>query len=210
MPVQIFSQEESDDFTPGWAIGIKVSSLGLGLEIIKSFNKNFNLRLGGSYYKQNYAQWKYDDSDLAAFVYGQVGSISLIADWYFLKSVHLSGGVFYNMTVVKKESKLSESYYVGEIEVTPETVGSVFVSWFPNEICPYLGIGFGRTISRNEVVAFNFDLGALYQGSPKVAMEANGMVAPTANEDQRKLMENNVKGYQFYPFINFQLSFRFL
>jgi hypothetical protein len=199
---------KTSKFTPGWAIGIKASSFGFGGEIVKSFNEKFNLRLGGSYFKQNYNYTFVDGLDTKGINYSTVGAVSLIADWHFTNWFHLSGGVLYNMTELEIESKATESHQFGEIEVTPETIGSVYYRLNPNELCPYLGLGFGRTISKSKVVSFNFDLGAVYQGSPKVTLEATGMVSPTANESQRQLLEDNVNEYKFFPFINFQLGFR--
>ncbi len=199
---------KTSEFTPGWAIGVKASTFGFGGELVKSFNEKFNLRLGGSYYKQNYDYTFVEGLDTKGINYSTIGAISLIADWHLANWFHLSGGVLYNMTELEIESKATESHQFGEIEVAPETIGSVYYRLNPNELCPYLGLGFGRTISRNKVVSFNFDVGAVYQGAPKVTLEATGMVSPTANEDQRQLLEDNVKDYKFFPFINFQLGFR--
>lgn len=220
---QIFSQEENistesgldlsknvkaDEFSPGWAIAIKASSFGFGGEIIKSFNEQFNLRLGGSYFKQKYNVAFFDGFNTEDFTYSTLGSVSLIVDWHFLDWMHLSGGALYNMSELEIQNKAMESLDIGEITVEPETIGSVYYRLNPNEVCPYLGIGFGRTISPSRIVSFNLDLGAIYQGSPKVTLDATGMVSPTANDDQRKLLEDNVKDYKFFPFINFQISFR--
>jgi len=217
IPAQVFSQEtdssqdgKTDDFSPGWAIGIKASTLGFGGEIVKSFNKNLNLRLGGSYFNQKYSLSFADAIADDSWTYTTVGSVSLIMDWHFSRIVHLSAGVLYNMTVMKVEGLPTESQHIGDIEVTPETIGSLTYQLTPNEICPYFGIGFGRSISKNKVVSFNFDLGAVYQGSPKVSLDATGMISPTANEEQRKLLEDNVKDLRFFPFLNFQLSFKIL
>jgi hypothetical protein len=199
---------KSTKFTPGWGIGLKASTLGFGADIVKSFNSSFTLRLGASYYNHDFKISSFDDLGGSAFNYTTVGSVSLLFDWYFAKSVYLSAGLIYNMSVLEIESKANKSQYIGEIEITPETMGSINYTLKPNDICPYLGIGFGHTISRNKLIAFNFDLGALYQGSPKVTLDATGMVAPTANEEQRQLLQDNVKSYMFYPFLNFQLSFR--
>ncbi len=220
---QVYAQEDTENnnegadlskiikttkFTPGWGIGIKASSLGLGADIVKSFNSSFTLRLGASYLKKDFKISTFDDLGGSAFNYTTVGSVSLLFDWYFARSVYVSAGLMYNMSILEFESKADKSQYIGVIEITPETMGSITYTLKPNEICPYLGIGFGHTISRNKLVAFNVDLGMLYQGSPKVTLDATGMVAPTANEEQRQLLQDNVKGYMFYPFLNFQLSFK--
>jgi len=213
---QIYAQHENEnskrieEFSPGWALAIKASSMGFGGEVIKSFSEKFNLRLGGSYFKQKYSYTFAEGFDTKALNYTTVGSVTLIADWQFIDWMHLSGGVLYNFTELEIESKLSEAQKIGDIDVTPETIGSIYYRLNPNEICPYLGLGFGRTISKNKIVSFNFDFGAVYQGSPNVTLRATGMVSPTANEDQRKILEDNVKEYNFFPFISFQLSFRIL
>lgn len=199
---------KTKNFTAGWGVGIKASTFGFGADIVKSFNNNFTLRLGASYYKQDFKVAQFDDLGAEALNYTKLGSVSLLFDYYVFRSVYLSAGVFYNMNSVEFESKATESQTIGNIEVSPETVGSVSYTLNPNEICPYIGIGFGHTISRNKLVSFNVDLGALYQGSPKVLLDATGMVSPTANPEQQQLLQDNVEQWQFYPFINFQLSFR--
>lgn len=199
---------KTKDFVPAWGIGIKASTFGFGADIIKSFGKNFTLRLGASYYKQDFNVPELDDFGAQGIIYSNFGSVSLLFDYYIFRSVYLSAGVFYNMNTIEFESEATESQQIGNIEVSPETMGSITYGLNPNEVCPYLGIGFGHTISRNRLVAFNVDLGAIYQGSPKVKLDASGMVSPTANPEQQQLLQDNVSQWQFYPFLNFQLSFK--
>lgn len=210
----VFSQEtsagENREFTPGWAIGIKLTSLGPGIEIVKSFNELISLRLGGTYYKMNYEFSASNDINTINQAYATFGAANLTVDVNFLSFMHFTGGLIYNITQVEMDAIPKDEYYIGEIEITPETVGSVKYGVTPNKICPYAGLGFGRSISRSQIVSFSFDIGVVYHGSPKVQLEANGMVSPTASEEQRQILEDNVKGYQFYPMMSFQLAFRFL
>lgn len=205
LPNQIFSQEEielsevekSDNFSPGWAIGIKASTLGFGGELVKSFSKSFNLRLGGSYFKYDVKELVFEDAEAESYV--TVGAISLIADWQFISFMHLSGGILYNMTFVDINEEVDEG---------PQNFGTINYSIKPNEICPYFGIGFGRTISKNKVVSFNFDLGLVYQGSPKFTIETTGTILDDYLKDQEEMIEDAMRNYRFFPFVNFQLSFR--
>lgn len=205
LPNQIFSQEEielsevknNDNFSPGWAIGIKASTLGFGGELVKSFSKSFNLRLGGSYFKYDVSDIVFEDA--TAESYTTVGAISVIADWQFISFMHLSGGILYNMTFVD----INE-----EVDDGPQNVGTINYSIKPNEICPYFGIGFGRTISKNKIVSFNFDLGLVYQGGPKLLIETTGTISDNYIIEQREMIEDAMKNYRFFPFVNFQLSFR--
>jgi hypothetical protein len=43
-----------------------------------------------------------------------------------------------------------------------------------------------------------------------VELAATGMLEPTGSEDQRQQLEDNLAGFNIYPMLNFQLSFRFL
>lgn len=202
--------EKKNEFSPGWAVGVKLTTLGPGIEFIKSFNEYISLRLGGSYYKFKYEFSLEDDISTINKSFTTFGSINLTADVNFLSFMHFTGGFMYNLTSLELEAIPKDEYYIGEIELTEETVGSIYYGVAPNKICPYAGLGFGRSISRSKVVSFTCDLGVVYHGSPKVNLDANGMVSPTASEEQRQLLEDNIKGYRFYPVLNFQLSFRFL
>lgn len=210
----LYSQEmevkKDSAFSSGWAIGVKLTSLGPGVEIVKSFNELINLRLGGTYYKMNYEFILEDNISTINQAYATFGGINLMVDVNFLSFMHFSGGFIYNITSVEMNATPKDEYFIGEIEITPETVGSIQYGLTPNKICPYAGLGFGRSISRSQIVSFSFDFGVTYQGAPKVEMEANGMVSPTASEEQRQILEDNVKGYQFYPMMSFQLAFKFL
>lgn len=202
------SQEKNSRFSPGWAIGIKASSFGPGIEVMKSFTEVFTLRLGGTYFKYNY-DLTFDDA-LSVGEQGVIttGSISVLADFNFLSFMHFTGGLIYNMNEVVVDAKPTEDYYVGDIKVEPETLGTLYYSLTPNKVCPYVALGFGRSISRYKIVSFTFEAGLIYQGPPKVGLEATGMLTPTDNYAQQQLLESNVQTFTIYPVVNFQLSFR--
>jgi hypothetical protein len=210
VPIQAQEKKNNREFTPGWAIGLRVSTFGPGIEVIKSINPLINIRLGGTYYKFKTEFSLEDDISTINKVYTTFGAINLLADINFLRFMHFTGGIMYNLIDVEMEAQPKEDYYIGEIELTSETVGSVYYEISPNKICPYAGLGFGSSISGSRRVSFAVDLGVVYHGSPKVRLDANGMVSPTASEEQQQLLQDNVKGYRFYPMLNFQLSFRFL
>jgi len=212
LPINVFSQEEgaSDDygfnpsesekvdgFRPGWAIGIKASTLGFGGEVVKSFTKRISLRLGGSYFKYDVSDLIFKETDVVGST--TVGAISLIADWNFVNFMHLSGGILYNMS----EVDATEDVYEGSFKV-----GEINYNIKPNEICPYFGLGFGRSISKSKIVSFNFDFGLVYQGVPKLATETVGTIPDRYLEDRVNTIEQTLNNFLFYPFINFQLSFR--
>jgi hypothetical protein len=202
----------------GFGVAVKLSTFGPGIEVIKAFDFPLNLRLGGTYFK--------DDRDITVYVHSDnattvnhilLGTLSLMADWQFGSIFHVTLGGIYNFTEETLDVYPNESIYVGEVEVTEETLGYTSTNLKPSKLNPYFGIGFGRSISKNHLVGFGVDLGAAYIGEPKVLLEATGLLAPSAEPfptqdggttSNQEIIANNIKNYKFYPYLNFQLSFR--
>ncbi len=202
----------------GWGVAVKVSTLGPGLEVVKAFDFPVILRLGGTWVRYSHDVTTYisssDQNKTVANI--QLGSVSLMADWQFVGFMHLTAGAIYNLSEWSVDSYSNDVVYIGEIEVTPETMGYTSTSVYTSKINPYLGIGLGRSISKSHLVGFGVDLGVVYIGSPKVNLSANGMLQPTAEAIttsdgtiyNKDIIENNISTYKFYPMVNFQLSFR--
>ncbi len=191
----------------GWAISPKLTTFGPGLEMIKSFGEKFSIRLAGNYFTYNY-KTVYDNLDVDANARFKVGAVSLLFDWYFANIIHLTAGGFYNVSKESVSASPTNGFQVGTLYVSPERLGNIKINLEPNRFGPYLGLGFGRAISYENLVGFNIEFGALYHGKPKVELEADGMIAPTANPKNEKTIEDNISGFFLYPVITIQLSFR--
>ncbi len=190
-------------------IGVAVNTFGPGLEVDVAINPSFNIRLSGNYfqyvYTGNISRWKVYGNYTATF-----GNIGLTADWNFGRIIHLSGGVVYNMTQQIIDGSPQNNYSFGLVQVTPEQIGNVEITITPNKIGPYLGLGLGLPLDRNHLASFFFDVGAVYHGKPKVELEANGMLHPTASSGQAKIMKENLEKITFYPLIAMRLVFRII
>lgn len=194
-------------FCPGAAISLKISTLGPGLELVKTLGERFSIRLGGNYFIYHY-KTDYSQLNIRASAKFKVGAVSLLADYYLAPSVHLTTGIFYNISRESVTGKLIEDFNIGQLNVTPDDIGSLTLELEPCKIGPYLGLGFGRPISANKRVSFNLDIGVLYQGKPKVGLKADGMIAPTANSENEKQIAENLSNFIIYPLISVQLSFK--
>jgi hypothetical protein len=188
-------------------IGVAVSTFGPGLEIDVAVNRSLNFRLSGNYFR-----YAYNGNISSWNVYGNYtitfGSIGLTADWNFGRIIHLSGGVVYNMVQQVIDGRPQNNYSFGLVQVTPEQIGNVKITIIPNKVGPYLGLGLGLPMDRNHLVSFFFDIGAIYQGKPRVELEANGMLHPTATSGQAKIMKENLEKITFYPLIAMRLVFK--
>lgn len=202
------SQEElktKRSFESATAISFKLNTFGPGFEVIQMLNKPFSIRLGASYLAFRYNKI-FEEIVIDASTKLILGEVNLCADWYFTNKLHLTAGVYYNLNKESITGKPSEVFTVGSFNLQPEEIGSLTITLTPEKFNPYLGIGFGRPISYNNVVSFNFEVGAVYHGHPKVDLSADGMILPTANQENEKIIEHNIRNYVLYPVVTLQLS----
>jgi hypothetical protein len=189
-----------------YAAALKISTLGMSVEGIRSLGDHFNTRVGLSFFNFKFngtgdnEEWKY-----SAKV--KLLSVSALADWHpFRGSFRFTGGALFNLN--KSEATLYpiKTYKIGGTLYTPLLLGNASATVTLNKVAPYLGIGFGRPTSGN-CFAFSMDLGVIYQGSPKVDLTAQGLLEPSA--EQGPLIEDNIKWFKFYPVISVGSTYTF-
>jgi hypothetical protein len=188
------------------AVGLKLSSLGIGLELTLAFNPKFSLRFSGSFYQLNTAVSNAD----AEIAFSQfTGGTYLVADYQFVKFMHATVGILYAVNVEEGAARSTEGLTVGGIEIPAQIVGEIAYAIEQNSIGYYAGVGFGRTISFERRVAFSLSLGGYYiPKEPTVSVEASGMLSPTDNESTRNQISENNGFQKLYPFISIQVSYR--
>lgn len=189
-----------------YAVALKISTLGINCEGIRSFGSSFNARIGFSIFNYQYngvegeEDYKYD-ADLRLL------SFSALADWYpFKSSIHLTGGALINLNEGDLTLYPIKTYKIGGTLYTPQLLGNVSAKVKLNRVAPYLGIGFGMPTSGNHFT-FSMDVGVIYQGAPKVDLTAKGLLEPSA--EQGPLIEDNIKWFKFYPVISLGISYKF-
>ena len=86
------------DWTSGWAVGVKLSTTGPGIEGIKAIKKNWNARLGFSLLPLH-IQTDIDQGGLSLGIDSRIrtGGINLQADFYLSKWYYFTGGLWVNM-----------------------------------------------------------------------------------------------------------------
>ncbi len=196
------------NWNKGWGLSLKVSSLGVGLEIIRRQSQFFSFRLGGTYlpytFKKTDTEFEVEKTYNAYF-----SGATFLADWFIIghfSSFHLSGGVVYNYSHLIVDGVPINTYSVGSYEIPQEQLGDVRIKLTPVKFSPYLGAGFGNFISNKKRLTFNVQLGVLYQAPPKVEFTATGMIEPTAEQDD--IVAKNVEGFIFYPILDVQIVYR--
>ncbi|UZR92996.1 hypothetical protein [Chondrinema litorale] len=206
--------EESlnSDYIPGWGVGIKAGTLGLGLEVAKSFSQKLDVRAGASFFTLS-QDITMDISGQNMDIHTEVDLLAaeLMADWYpFNKSsFKLTVGSAYNFnSTLSGVGVITEPYEIGEyIVLQPEDVGEVGVDIIYNSVAPYAGFGFGRAVPKKKL-SVGFQAGVYYFGKPSVEMNATELLAPSA--ENKVVLEQNLDGYRWYPQLSLKISYRII
>lgn len=189
------------------AIGAKLSTMGIGLEYVVAINKIIYMRLSASYYRLNDVETLYENSvpvDVASE--NIIGGAYIMFDFQLLKRWHATAGIIYKVDRLEGAGQAASGITIGGVEIPGEVVGNISYAVINNGIAPYLGIGYGRSITFEKRLSFCADVGVYYHNNKKVEVEATGMLRPTAL--QKEQLEENAGTQKFFPYVSVQLSLR--
>ncbi len=194
-------------YAQDYAASLKVSSLGISAEGIRSIGPSFNARLGISVFSYTYdGGGGTEDYSYSANL--KLLSFSILGDWFpFQNFFRISGGFFVNLNKGDMTLNPAKTYTVGGSVYTPEKLGNLSAVIDFNKIAPYLGIGIGNPTAGPSGFDFSLDIGTYYQGSPNVDLSATGLLQPSA--EQGPIIEDNLKWFKFYPVLSLGISYKF-
>lgn len=195
-------------------IALKGSTTGYGGDVVFQFHERMTARLGVDHMKFT-VPFSFDEFDInfGADATIRTGTILALYDFYLAKHIFASAGLGWNNFNINMTGSANSNLQYGDIEIPSEKIGSFDFDFKPGlKLSPYLGIGFGRTLSQTKVVGFAFELGTFIQGSPDVTIQTDGLIAPTSNPDHKReaLYEKQLSQYFLYPVLKFNLSFKII
>ncbi|SFT73115.1 hypothetical protein SAMN05216474_1988 [Lishizhenia tianjinensis] len=198
-------EETATSFSPRPSVGLQVGSLGAGLQFTYPLSKRIELRASGTYLPELGMTFtgKSGGADVTSDYKFSTGGGALVATYSpFAKrtGIKIATGAIYTLTKVSAVN----TYYLPKYD---ENLGVLGIEINPGlPVNPYLGIILGNA-GKAKWVSYAFEFGAMYHGKPQVTMTGEGRIAPTANESNTAIIENNISSLQFYPYANFQLNF---
>jgi hypothetical protein len=199
---QIFSQD--------FAVGVKLSTLGGGIEAVRSFSPNINARLGFSLFSLSFDGGVSSEDDYKFNAKLGLLTIAALADYFpFERGLRITGGLIVNLNNFKADIKPNKSYSVGGDVYSPDLLGTMSADISFNKVAPYIGIGFGNPTAGSKGLGFSFDIGTIYQGAPKAKLSASGLIEPSASPDQQEKLESNLSWFKWYPVLSFGLMYKF-
>jgi hypothetical protein len=210
-------------------IGVKISTLGAGIEVATPLAQKFNLR-GGF----NMLRYNRPITNNGIHYSGQLQFQSAEAhlDWFPIWGFHVSPGIlFYNGNQISATAAVpgGQTFSVGgtTYESDPATPVSGTGKLDFVKVSPSIMLGVGNLIPRNgRHYSFQFEVGGAYQGSARVALNLAGNVCNPGDlttcraissdstvqaniQAQQVKIQNDVNPYRFFPVISMGVGFNF-
>ena len=197
-----------DSFVKYGASGLKVGTLGVGFEYTVKYNEKFDLRFGVNHYSYGDSG---TESDIDYDIDLKLQTVAAIADYHvFNNGFILSAGLMLNNNELNFDAKSSATYTIDDTVYTSAQVGTLKGDVDFNNIAPYVGIGYSNA-TKEAGWSFSTELGALYQGKPKVNLSTTSVNAAViaSVENEEKELQNELDGYKWYPVVSVAVSYKF-
>ena len=200
---------------PGMALGPKIGTTGIGLDLTFGITRFVNLRSGFNYgsftWSTGLGDVDYDmDIDLI--------SVPLLVDIHpFANHFRISGGLYIQPgSKAAIEGTPSTATQIGAHVYAPEVIGTITGDIdVSSTITPYLGIGFGNSVGEDQLLTFMVDFGVIFQ-TYDVSLTSNGAGMTTKLDTFRKdlvLEEENVQSdmdnFKIFPVLTFGITYHF-
>lgn len=191
----------------GFGLGVKAGTLGLGVEGTFPISERVNVRAGVNNYSLS------GNEDASGIHYDgklDLQSGALLFDWHpFAGTFRLSAGLMYNKNTLHLTATPTSNQDIGGTTYTPAQIGTLTGDVTFKKSAPYAGLGWGNA-ARHGRFGFSFELGALFQGSPKVSLSASGgAVSQIDLNSEAQQAEADLDNFKIYPVIALGFSFRF-
>jgi len=209
-------------------IGVKISTLGAGIETAVPLAAKANLRGGVNFFQYNRAIIN-DGIHYAGQL--QFRSAEAHLDFYPFGGFHVSPGVlFYNGNQLTANATVpgGQNFTLNgtayQSESTDPVTGTGKLDFV--KVSPSIMMGFGNLIPRSgRHYSFLFEFGGAYQGSARVALNLTGSVCDTATGTickstsdptvqanilaQQQKIKKDINPYRFFPVVSIGFGFNF-
>jgi hypothetical protein len=201
----------AQDAGGGLSVGVTGGTLGIGPEVGYRVNRSFGLRGNATFLGVSH-NVNSDDIDYDGHL--KLSSYGLMADLYPMgNGFRISAGARIDNNKVRLRATPTGDVEVGDDTYTAAEVGVLSGHVKASDFAPALTIGWGGGISRG--VKLGVELGALFQGSPRVHdLHATGTLASDPDfqaslRDEEKEIEDDIDQYKVYPILQVSLGYAF-
>lgn len=195
------------------SVGLQLGSTGIGLSYNIGISAAWSAAVGFEIFPQMERKNLFQTDGASLGLKGQTSNIHVHAKYAvfynskssFLRQLNVVLGLSYFSCEAEGLVLSKNSVNYGDIEITPEHIGTLTttVSW--NTLAPYIGISMFRKIPVRGF-SVGVDLGTYYMGSSKVKVTGTDFLRN--NEDFEKTLSKNLKGYCWWPVLQLSLNYR--
>lgn len=198
--------------TKGFYAGGQAATSGYGFNFRYIFNKRLTVKTGVETlnFNQDFSFIENSISYQANANY-KTGGIFLVGEYYYARKLYFSAGIATNSLNPRVDGVAQSELVYGDIIIPPEKIGDFKFDLEPSmKISPYAGIGFRSFIGAAKRVSYNFETGLYYLGAPKINIQANGLLSPTADpaHGKKEELEAQFEQYKFYPVVKMNIAVR--
>ena len=204
VPMTSFAEESFGD---NQSIGVKVSTLGLGLDYSFTIAESFEGRVGFNAFKHHLSK-NLNGGDFQGDI--KLGTVNMLVDWFPAHdSLRLTAGLMYN----KNKISLSRSGTVDDGSTNGLTVTEYAYGDY-RKLAPYLGIGWTGK-KKDQGLSLAVDLGVLFQGDPRSYISTDNAACIAYTKCNQKLIDDSVelndamKKLRYYPVASATVSYLF-
>jgi hypothetical protein len=208
-------------------VGVKVSTLGIGGEVAVAVSHRSNVRFAFNAFSYGHT---FDKDGVTYKGTLALRSAQATYDLFFLKEFHISPGVLvYNGNNVTADASvpggqsftLSNTNYLSDAADPVTGAGKLAVY----KAAPMVLLGFGNLVPRSRHFSTSFEIGAAYQGPPRVTLNLSGSVCDPTGINCRSIssdptiqanvvseeakLNKSASPYKFYPVLSFGVGFKF-
>lgn len=188
-------------------VGFQVGTMGLGFQYVHPINSRWDLRAAATYFQLKHnREWTTTTTSTlttSETIKGRTGGVSLIADYNLSSKTpnfKLAFGALYQLNRL-----IDTRSYLVEYSGQNVDLGNLTLEYTTFPVSPYAGFVWGNFKTEKKIV-YSIELGTLYHGKPRVDFTGEGRIAPTAEQDE--MAAENVKDYNWYPVLNFQINYK--
>jgi hypothetical protein len=188
-----------------FGVGVKAGTTGIGADVGVGIIPTLSARVGYSYLSFSTT---IDDTDVRYDAKPKLSNGNLFLDWSPLGPFRVTGGFIFNDNKINVTGTPSGGTYTlnGTVYQASDIGSLTGTIKSGNQAAPYLGIGYGNVAGAG--VNFYFDLGVMFQGSPKASLTATcgaGLPAAQCSQLQANVaaeqtdLQSSVSRFKYYP-----------
>jgi hypothetical protein len=213
---------------PQVGIGLKISTLGVGVEAALPLAARVNLRGGANIFQYSRGLTN-DGIHYDAQLKFRSGEAHL--DWFPIGGFHVSPGLlFYNGNQLTANASVpgGKTFTIGgttyESDPTMPVMGTGKLDFV--KVSPTIMVGLGNLIPRSgRHYSFLFEIGGAYQGSARVSLNLAGNVCDPSGllcrsvasdstvqaniQSQQQKIKKDINPYRFFPVLSLGMGFNF-